>query len=129
MPDPIKRLLTFDSLGGLIAGVGVIALHQPLSAWENLPPALLLSTGAANIAYGLYSGRLALLARRGQPVAPVLLRILVAANAFWALVCTLLTVAFWPRLTVWGMAHLVGEGIYVGTLAWVESRVFGNAEA
>lgn len=123
-PENAQRLLTLDSAGGLIAGTLVIALHQPLSQWEDLPPALLLVTGAANILYGLYSGRLAYLARCDHPLHPTALRFLVAANAFWTLVCLILTALFWSRATVWGVVHLVGEGIYVGVLAWVESRVF-----
>ena len=111
-----------DSGGGLAAGVLVLLFRRELSAIEALPEALLLFTGAANVGYGLYSGSLL----RGVPAAGAL-RALVVANAVWAGLCALLAAGTWGGASAWGTAHLAGEGVYVGLLAWVEYRSFWYA--
>lgn len=125
----VQKLLWFDSGGGLAAGLLVLFLRQELSAVEKMPVEVLTATGAANLLYGCYSGCLAFRASAGGtlPVAP--LRLLVAGNAFWALLCLGLAAITWSQTSWFGTAHLGGEAIYVGTLAWVEHKTFGTREA
>jgi hypothetical protein len=74
--------------------------------------------GVANLAYGTYSGALARRARR--PYA--LLVLLVVANATWAVLCGVAAVALAGTASAFGLAHLVGEGVFVGALAALEWR-------
>lgn len=119
-----KRLLIFDSVGGLLVGVCVLAFLSPLAALERQSSTVLLITGIANIAYGTYSAQLAIRAVRGARLAPTELRILIYANAAWLPVCLALAGSTASHASWLGIAHLVGEGIYVGALAWFERRIF-----
>jgi hypothetical protein len=113
-----RRLLWVDSVAALLAGGATLALSGWLSQLYALPRGVLLTIGAANLAYGAFSGSLARLARRrrAQIVA------LVVANAAWAGLCWLAALAFAGRASVFGLAHLVGEGLFVGALASLEWR-------
>ena len=121
-PPPAKTktpaLLWIDSLGGLAAGVLVLGLSGWLSALHGLPQAVLVFTAAANLVYGSYSLSLALRRRRTRAaVYP-----LIFANGAWTAVCFGLATLFWETITGFGIAHLIGEGLYVGGLALVEWR-------
>jgi predicted permease len=111
-------ILWIDCLGGLIAGVLVLALAGWLAPLEGVPRGVLLFTGAMNLVYGSYS--LSLVLRRWRSRAAVYA--LVAANAAWLPVCLVLTALCWGTITVFGILHLVGEGVYVGGLALAEWR-------
>lgn len=113
-----RDLLWVDSRAGLAAGLGVLALSGWLSDWFALPRALLLVMAAANIGYGTYSGWL----RRRRPRPRAAIVVLVLANAAWALACLLAAVHFAPTASAYGVAHLAGEGLIVGSLATLEWR-------
>lgn len=114
----MRRLLWVDCSAGAIVGVTVLLLSEWLSALYGLPRGLLLVTGAANLLYASYSFSLA-----RQPVRPMRwIVLLVAANAAWAVVCIVLAVVYGPAATVFGVGHLVGEGLFVGGLAALEWR-------
>ena len=119
---PTPKLLWIDSLGGLAAGVLVLALAGWLAPLEGLPSEVLAFTGAMNLVYGSYSLALALRKRRKRPAVYAL----IFANAAWLPVCLALTAAFWKTITPFGVLHLVGEGLYVGGLALVEWRQRGT---
>jgi hypothetical protein len=113
-----RDILHVDSAAGLVAGAAVLALSGPLSALYALPRPLLLGMAAANLAYGAFSGALARRARRPRP----LLVGLVAANAAWAGLCGAAALRLAGRASALGLAHLVGEGVFVGGLAALEWR-------
>jgi hypothetical protein len=110
----LRHLLWIDSGAGLGAGVVVLALSGWLTEVYGLPRALLLGMGAANLAYGTYSGALARRARRPRGM----LLLLVLANATWAGLAVRLAHA----ASAFGLAHLAGEGLFVGGLAALEWR-------
>jgi hypothetical protein len=114
----LRHLLWIDSGAGLGAGLVVLALSGWLSEVYALPRALLLGMGAANLAYGTYSGALARRARRP----PGLILLLVVANAAWAVLCGVMAVRLAHSASVFGVAHLAGEGLFVGGLAALEWR-------
>ena len=118
MREEVPKLLWIDCLGGLIAGAIVLALAGWLAPLEGLPREVLVFTGAMNLLYGSYSLSLVLRQRRSRAAVYAL----IAANAVWLPVCLILAAVFWETATVFGLLHLMGEGVYVGGLAAVEWR-------
>jgi len=114
----MRRLLWVDCIGAAVAGVTVIAVSGWLSRMEGIPREVLLFTGAVNLLYGAFSFSLAVRAER--PL--VLIRLLVAANLTWALVCLGLLVRFAESATPIAFVHFVGEAVYVGGLGVLEWR-------
>ena len=115
---PARRLLWVDCTAAAIAGVVVLMLSGWLSDLHALPQRLLLFVGAVNLLYGMYSFSLARQTHRPM----YLIKILVFANAFWMVVCVGLATAYWGQASLFGLAHLLGEGIFVGGLAAMEWR-------
>lgn len=117
-----KRILWVDGLGGLVVGVLMLVVMLLAGSWLSdtygLPLGLLWTMTAANLAYGTYSTTLASRSRR--PMALILL--LVVANATWTVVCFRWTYLHWQASSWIAQAHLVGEGLWVGGLAWLEFR-------
>jgi hypothetical protein len=113
-----RDLLWIDSRAGLVVGVGLLALGAWLSPWYGLPRELLWAIGVANVGYGLYSGWL--FTRQPRPRGAIVA--LVVANATWALVCLLAVYQYASVASVFGVASLAGEGVFVGALAVVEWR-------
>lgn len=113
-----RKLLWVDCIAGGLVGVAVLALHGWLAPFYGLPEAVVLTMGAANLAYATYSFSLARRAQR--PMA--LLVVLVVANATWAVLCVAAAAYFAGTATVFGMAQLLGEGLFVGGLAALEWR-------
>lgn len=114
----LRQILWVDSGAALSAGIIVAALSGWLSELYALPRGLLLGMAVVNLAYGSYSGSLAVRARRPR----ALIVLLVVANATWAVLCGLGAVALSDTASGFGMAHLIGEGLFVGGLAVLEWR-------
>lgn len=117
--DVLRHLLWIDSGAGLLVGVGMLVFSAWLSELYALPRPLLVAMGVANLAYGTYSGLLARRERRPY----LLVVLLVAANATWACLCAVAAVRFASTASTFGLVQLVGEALFVGTLAAVEWRV------
>jgi hypothetical protein len=115
-------ILWFDSLGGLVAGAAVLLVRSWLASLYGLSADLVLVIACANLAYGTYSGTLAALAARGRSIARPAIDLLVLANLAWTLVCIALIAHTLPTATVFGLAHLALEGLWVGALGIVEYR-------
>ena len=113
-----RKLLWIDSLAGLTVGIAVLLAAGWLQALYQLPIDLLYFTGTVNVAYGLYS--LSLVVRSKRP--PNLIKLLVVANLTWAVICLWLAYHFSNTASPFGLAHLFGEGIFVGSLALLEWR-------
>ena len=113
------RILWLDCIGGLVFGLVVIALCWPLSRWEGLPLNVVLATGSANLIYGSYS--LFVTTRKNRSLK--LVKILAAANMFWLVVCVGILIAYWNQISVLGVLHVAGEGIYVSALGLVEWKM------
>lgn len=111
-----RNLLWIDCTAAALAGVLVLLLRDWLSVLQGLPSSLLLFIGIVNILYASYSFSLVTRAYRSQPQ----ILLLVAGNLAWAAVCVGLAIHFLPSATVWGLAHLVGEAVFVGGLAVAE---------
>lgn len=114
----VTRILWLDGLAALLAGVFVLVFRPWLAALYSLPLALITFTGAVNIGYS--SLGLTLATRTRRSVASV--TALATANGVWACVCAGLALAWWNDASALGVAHLLGEGLFVAVLAAVEWR-------
>jgi hypothetical protein len=112
----MKNLLWVDCIAGALAGVVVLTFSGWLGSLYALPRELLLLNGAANLLYASYSFSLARRARRPR----ALINLLVFANLAWAVACLWLAGTFAGTATMFGVAHLVGEAVFVGGLAGLE---------
>ena len=111
-----RQLPWFDAASGLSVGILVLALHGPIAQLDQLPEPVVFWMGVANTAYAGFGTALGLLRRAW------LARLLVAANAAWAVVCVVILVRYGGEVSVFGWLHVGGEGLYVLVLAAVEWR-------
>jgi hypothetical protein len=118
---PLRKVLWVDCTAALLAGSVVLSLSARLADLYAMPRELVVGMGVANVCYGTFS--LSLAARSHPPSSLVVL--LVAANATWAALCAVAAFVLWGTASSLGLAHLVGEGLFVGGLArweWTRSR-------
>lgn len=116
--DLRRKLLWIDCLAGAVAGIAMLSLARWLSEWYRLPLDLLFLMGWINLAYASFSLSLA---RRPERPAPFIL-LLILANLTWAVICWRWAVVFSETAGALGLAHLIGEGLFVGGLACLEWR-------
>lgn len=115
----IRKLLWVDGLAAAVAGGAVLLASSWLSGWYRLPQDLLFLTGMVNLAYVSYSLSLAMRPKRPKK----LILLLVIANLVWAVLCLRWAVIFAGTASLFGLAHLVGEALFVGGLASLEWRL------
>ena len=77
-----------------------------------------LSNGFGTVPLTFTGAHVALCPRRPIP----LLGVLVVANLVWATVCLRWAILYFSTATVFGLLHLIGEGVYVAALASLEWR-------
>ncbi len=116
IPISMKHLLWIDCAAGALAGVAMLLLVDWLTSLYGMPTDLLVFIGIANVLYASYSLSLAI--RRTRT--PLLLNALIVANSVWALLCVGLAVRWAGTATLFGMAHLLAEALFVGRLASLE---------
>ncbi len=116
MPIDMKHLLWMDCTAGALAGVVMLVLRDWLAGLYGMPIELLVFIGAANVLYASYSFSLAVRRTRS----PLLLKALIIANGVWALVCVGLAVRWAGTASLFGLAHLLAEALFVGGLARLE---------
>jgi len=114
----VKNLPWADGGAGLVVGVLVLALRSFLTDFYGLSLDVVTFIGAANVAYSVPGLTLGAMKRRPA----WLLWFLIAANLAWAVVSTVLAVKFWSTAQVFGLLHIIGEGLFVTVLAWQEFR-------
>ena len=113
-----RDLLWVDCVAGGAVGLAMLAGAPGLAPLYGLPPGLYATIALANVGYGLFSFSIARRAVRPMP----LLRALVVANAAWALLCAVAVAGLWGAAGPLGLAHVAGEGVFVGGLAIAEWR-------
>jgi hypothetical protein len=113
-----RNILWVDCSGAAAAGVAMLALSRWLSQLYGLPREFVLGLGVVNLIYGAYSFSLAVRARRPR----ALIALLVVANTAWTVFCLVSAMLWAAKASVFGLGHLVLEGLYVGWLASVEWR-------
>lgn len=94
----------------------MLTLVNWLATLYGMPTNLLVFIGVANVLYASYSFSLAI--RRTRT--PLPLNVLIIANGVWALVCVGLAVHWAGTASLFGMAHLLAEALFVSRLASLE---------
>ncbi len=115
-PTPLTRLLYFDGIAGLVVGVFLLIVREPLSDLLGLPVWLLTLQGIINLCYASYS--LPLARRRNRP--RWMLWALVVANLAYALFAAVLLTQFFPSCTGLGVVYFMLEVVIIGGLGIVE---------
>jgi hypothetical protein len=111
-------LLWIDGLAAVTAGVVMLAGSRWWSEWYGFPQRFVVFLGMVNLLYACYSLGLAWSAVRPMP----LIVLLVVANSAWAIACLGLAGSLVGSAHGWGIGHLIGEGFFVGGLAFLEWR-------
>ena len=116
-------ILWLDGGAACAAGAAVLLLRDRLASLYGFSPTLVSVLAVTNLAYGSYSGTLAVLASYRQTPRRRAIEVLALANFAWTLVCAVLLMANWRSATMFGVAQLAGEGLFVGALALAEWRI------
>jgi len=116
MPFIAKHILWVDCLGALLTGILLAALSGYIAPIYNLPQSWVIAHACVHLAYGSFS--LSLAVRRTRPIG--LISTLAIANAAWAVLCIIFAARMVEGDSVLAAAHFLIEGIYVGTLGFIE---------
>ncbi|MCU0346997.1 MAG: hypothetical protein MUC59_08630 [Saprospiraceae bacterium] len=118
----LTKLLYFDGLAGLVVGIFLLAMREPMSGLLGLPTWLLTLQGILNLCYASYSLPLA---RRGHRPRWMLWT-LVVANLAYALFAAVLLTQFYASCTGLGVVYFLLEVVIIGGLGVVEWLVIKN---
>jgi hypothetical protein len=113
-----RHLPWFDGLAALTAGLLVLMLRGWLAPLEGFSLEQVTFIGVVNLAYAIPG--LTLGALRARPA--WLLYALIAANLGWCVTCLVMAARAWSSASVFGVAQLLGEGLFVTALALCEAR-------
>lgn len=116
MPFIAKHILWVDCLGAILTGILLAALSGYIAPIYSLPQSWVIAHAFVHLAYGAFS--LSLAVRRTRPL--VLISTLAIANAAWAVLCIIFAARMVEGDSVLAAAHFLIEGIYVGTLGFIE---------
>ena len=111
-----RPILWVDSASALVTGLGLLALSEPIGAFLGIRGAWVTGHAFVHLAYGSYSGSLAL--RNTRPRWAI--HLLIFANAAWALFCLAAALALARPISGWWAAQLAFEGAFIGALAAIE---------
>lgn len=116
MPFIAKHILWVDCLGAILTGILLAALSGYIAPIYSLPQSWVIAHACVHLAYGAFS--LSLAVRRTRPIG--LISTLAIANASWAVLCIIFAARMVEGDSVLAAAHFLIEGIYVGTLGFIE---------
>ena len=112
----LRTLLWVDCIGAAVVGVAMLALSGVLAPVLGVERGVLVMSAITNLVYGTCSFSLA---RHARPPRRWV-RVLVAANATWPIVCAVIVVTIAGPASWLGVAYFAAEGVYVGALAVAE---------
>ena len=113
-----RHLPWIDAAAGFTVGLAMFLVRDFLVGFYGLSIELLTVIASANVGYSLFGLGLGLSRQRPAP----LLYWLICANFMWSVVCVVLAARVWSSATVFGLAHILAEGLFVAGLAFVELR-------
>lgn len=118
MQNWASRLPWIDGVAALTVGALLLLLRRVLVDFYGLSLELVTLIGMVNVVYaapGLILG-----AVRRRPA--WLLSGLIAANLAWAIACVAIATHVWSSASLFGLAQIIGEGLFVTCLAGLEAR-------
>jgi hypothetical protein len=113
-----RSLPLIDGVAALSAGALLLVVRGVLTHLYGVSSQFLTTIAVVNLLYSVLGLTLGMLGRRPA----WLLAALICANLGWAAICIVLTTRAPVGMTLWGHAHLVGEGASVAVLAVLELR-------
>jgi hypothetical protein len=113
-----RQLPWIDGLAGLTVGVLVLTLRPFVVSFYGLSLEVVTFIGLANMGYSVFG--IILGALRARKAA--LLYSLILANFIWGAVCVVMAARLWSTAGIFGLAHIIGEGLFVTGLALLELR-------
>ena len=116
MPFIAKHILWVDCLGAILTGILLAVLSGYIAPIYSLPQSWVIAHACVHLAYGAFS--LSLAVRRTRPIG--LISTLAIANASWAVLCIIFAARMVEGDSVLAAAHFLAEGIYVGSLGFIE---------
>lgn len=112
----LKLVLTADALSCLGMGAVLIAAAAPLAELFGLTGGFTFGAGMALLPVGLFI----LIVARREAVASIFIYAVIAGNALWVAE-SLVLAASAPRITIPGMAFVVGQAAIVAILTALET--------
>jgi len=116
-------VLLADAASGLASGLLQLAFTAALAQPLNLPPSLLLGIGWFLLAYAAFVG----LTGTRVPVSRTRVWLLVIGNLGWGAACVALLFSEMLQPSVWGVAYVVLQALFVTVMA--ELQWFGLRNA
>jgi hypothetical protein len=120
-----RNILWVDCIGAIATGILLIALSSLIGPLFGLPRWLVVAHGLVHLSYGSFS--LSLAVRKTRPL--YLIKLLVFANASWAVLCIIFATIAFSAATGFAVAQFALEGMYVGLLALIEWKRRGILSA
>lgn len=110
------KILWIDCIGGMTAGIVVTLFHAWFSDFYGLPVMFIVFVGVMNFAYGMFSFSLAI-----REIRPFwLFCILVIGNILWGILCVVWVFKYLNTASIFGLAHLILEAVFVAGLGVFE---------
>ncbi len=120
-PTPLRRVLTADAAVCAAFAALLLVAPGPIAGLTNLPPGLLLGTGAALVPIAAFVGWLAT-----RPVPPRrLVTALVALDALWAVESVAILALGWVAPNALGTGFVLAQAALVagfGAATWAAAR-------
>lgn len=114
----LPTLIRTDAIAGITAGLVLYFGREVWSPISGLSVDWFARLGILGLCYGAFSGSITLL----KAYRPVPVWTLILANVLYALFCLGLALNKSSELSAPGIAHLMAEALFVGGLAFLESR-------
>jgi hypothetical protein len=112
----IRNLLWLDCTAAGVAGLLVLAISPWLAPLYELTQSRVVALALVNLLYASFSFTLA----RNPGLRSAWVYALAAANVAWA--CLLVFLSTQIPMSRWGLAHFLGEALFVGGLGLLELR-------
>lgn len=120
--DTLKKLLWLDTFMGASVGLAGLLLYRPAAIFLGFTECFVLLVSAITFLYACMACFLA--TRKTIPLRP--LKLLIYANAFWAVVSIILIFLYFNEATLYGRIFLVLQVLVVGGLGWAENRALNR---
>ncbi|MGI9544346.1 MAG: hypothetical protein ACR2MX_13885 [Cyclobacteriaceae bacterium] len=118
----LRKILWLDTfLGGITALIGLCFFH-PLEQILGLSVTLIISVSAITGCYAIVAFILA----KQKTISIPLLRVLIFANWFWAIVSIALVLLFFKQAYLLGKIFLILQVLVVSGLAYIEGKQIEN---